>query len=176
MSTQEPDGQTIACAFSKTSIKCRAAVLAAPLSTIMIVFELTGGYALSVALLITVSVACGLNQAVLGRSYFHRQLQMRGISLQEGAHEYFMQRAEVSTFMERLPPGRPGTHIDAGSAYLQPNTPLKTALKMFDDTGKARLPVVDPARPNVAIAFAAHVRALAYLNAELIRSAKEEHR
>ncbi len=35
------------------------AVLGAPISTTVIVFELTGGYALSIALLLTVAIAHG---------------------------------------------------------------------------------------------------------------------
>jgi CIC family chloride channel protein len=51
-----------------------AAVIGAPLSTTMIVFELTGGYTLSIALLLTVSIATGITIAVHGRSYFYWQL------------------------------------------------------------------------------------------------------
>ena len=42
------------------------AVLGAPISTTVIVFELTGGYALSIALLLTVAIAHGVNQAAHG--------------------------------------------------------------------------------------------------------------
>lgn len=55
-----------------------AAMLGAPISTTMIVFELTGGYGLSIALLLTVAISNGLSLAVLGRSYFETQLIMRG--------------------------------------------------------------------------------------------------
>ena len=44
------------------------AVIGAPISTAVMVFELTGGYALSLALLLTVCIAIGVNQAVHGRS------------------------------------------------------------------------------------------------------------
>lgn len=56
-----------------------AAMLGAPVSTTMIVFELTGGYGLSIALLLTVAISNGLSLAVLGRSYFEAQLIMRGV-------------------------------------------------------------------------------------------------
>ncbi|MDQ0315274.1 chloride channel protein [Amorphus orientalis] len=55
-----------------------ASMLGAPISTTMIVFELTGGYGLSIALLLTVAISNGLSLAVLGRSYFETQLIMRG--------------------------------------------------------------------------------------------------
>ncbi|MCB1474965.1 MAG: chloride channel protein [Rhodobiaceae bacterium] len=55
-----------------------ACVLGAPISTTVIVFELTGGYALTIALLLTVAIANGLSLAVLGRSWFESQLKARG--------------------------------------------------------------------------------------------------
>ena len=47
-----------------------AAVLGAPISTTVMVFELTGGYALSIGLLLTVSISNGIAQAIHGHSYF----------------------------------------------------------------------------------------------------------
>jgi CIC family chloride channel protein len=55
-----------------------AAMLGAPISTTMIVFELTGGYGLSIALLLTVALSNGVSLAILGRSYFEAQILMRG--------------------------------------------------------------------------------------------------
>ncbi|MBP1888277.1 chloride channel protein [Sinorhizobium mexicanum] len=54
------------------------AVLGAPLSSTVIVFELTGGYTLSIVLLFTVSLSHGIAHAFLGRSWFCWQLQQRG--------------------------------------------------------------------------------------------------
>ncbi len=48
-----------------------AAVLGAPISTTLIVFELTGGTAMTIALLLAVSISSGLSQAILGQSFFH---------------------------------------------------------------------------------------------------------
>ena len=45
----------------------------------MIVFELTGGYALTMALLLAVSISTGINQAIHGHSYFEWQLESRGL-------------------------------------------------------------------------------------------------
>ena len=44
----------------------------------MIVFELTGGYGLSIALLLTVALSNGVSLAILGRSYFEAQILMHG--------------------------------------------------------------------------------------------------
>ena len=48
-----------------------SAMLGAPISTTLIVFELTGGYEMTIALLLTVSIASGLAFAVNGQSFFH---------------------------------------------------------------------------------------------------------
>jgi len=71
-------------------------------STTMIVFELTGGYALSIALLLSVSIATGLHLAVHGRSFFHYQLETRGVVLAEGPHRYFLKTVKVASFMTPL--------------------------------------------------------------------------
>ncbi|HSB58625.1 MAG TPA: chloride channel protein, partial [Methyloceanibacter sp.] len=52
-----------------------AAVLGAPISTTVMIFELTGGFALSLALLLTLSIGNGISQAILGRSYFQALLE-----------------------------------------------------------------------------------------------------
>ena len=54
---------------------------------------------------------------------------------------------------------------------LIPETP-----RIFDDSGRNRLPVVDGADATRVIGHATHVRALRFFNAELINNQVEEHR
>lgn len=155
-----------------------AAVLGAPVSTTMIVFELTGGYALSIALLLTVSIATGLTQAIHGKSFFVWQLEMRGLSLGSGSHTYFRDRARVSDFMEPLPEDMPNelsAHANGASA-LQTTDTLTKALRSFDESGASVLPVVAPSTPDVVIGLARHVRALGHFNKALIEESEEAHR
>ncbi len=59
-----------------------SAVLGAPVSTILIVFELTGDYGVTIAVMIASTVASvTVAQMVPGRSFFHWQLARRGIDL-----------------------------------------------------------------------------------------------
>jgi len=155
-----------------------AAILSAPISTTMIVFELTGGYAISVALLLTASIATGLHQAVHGRSFFHWQLEMRGLALQSGPHTWLIKRVTVRDFMVRHPPGEtPEVYDpDVDGPALQPGDNLETALRVFDESGRNALPVIDPRQPTVVVGSAAHVRALNYFNSALIEQSVEEHR
>ena len=58
-----------------------AAVLGAPISTILIVFELTGDFTATVAVMIAVAAASPICRRVTGGSYFTLQLAARGIDL-----------------------------------------------------------------------------------------------
>jgi len=155
-----------------------AAVLGAPVSTTMIVFELTGGYALSIALLLTVSIATGLTLALHGRSYFHWQLEMRGIFLQKGAHKFLVTTVKVGSFFTPLP-----KETADEDRILKDNTPtiqlmdtLEKALKAFDASGGVDLAVIDPEDPKHIVGWAKQVNALRYFNKQLIDTHAEEHR
>ena len=161
-----------------------AAVLGAPISTTVIVFELTGGYALTIALLFTVSIAVGITQAVSGRSYFHWQLESRGLFVAEGPHRYLFRTVRVRDFYEALPEKPADEETEApepfdpgeGNPYLRPGDTLETALRMFDTSGAGTVPVVDPDDATRIVGHASQVRALAYFNRALIDISVEEHR
>ncbi len=154
-----------------------SAVLGAPVSTMMIVFELTGGYALSIALLLTVSIATGITHAIHGKSYFHWQLSMRGVSLHEGTHAYLRKRTKVREFMDPPPDAEEDRKFnpDTDGICLHAGDSLENALRAFDESGDASLPVVDDNDTSSIIGVARHVRALRYFNRALIRESKEAH-
>lgn len=58
-----------------------AAVLGAPISTILIMFELTNNYELTIAVMITAVLASMLTRHLAHRSFFFWQLERRGIHL-----------------------------------------------------------------------------------------------
>ncbi|MGB1088410.1 MAG: chloride channel protein, partial [Alphaproteobacteria bacterium] len=61
-----------------------AAVLGAPLSTILIVFELTGDYQLTTAVMVAVVVSSITAQGLAVPGYFTKQLENRGRALSGG--------------------------------------------------------------------------------------------
>ncbi len=61
-----------------------AATLGAPISTILIIFELTGDYELTVGVMIAVVVASLITRIWHGTSFFTDQLHRRGLELQGG--------------------------------------------------------------------------------------------
>lgn len=153
------------------------AVLGAPISTIMIVFELTGGYALSIALLLTVSIANGFNRAIHGRSFFQWQLESRGLFLQGGAHRRIVRNIKVADFMQPLDQDETLAPLDAeDTPRLMRDAILEIALRRFDETGQPRIAVVARAEPTVVIGWANQVDALERFAKELVDANVEEHR
>ncbi|MEM7300168.1 MAG: chloride channel protein [Pseudomonadota bacterium] len=155
-----------------------AAVIGAPISTTVMVFELTGGYTLSIALLLVVSIAAGINQAIHGRSYFQWQLESRGLVVQNGPHRYLVRNTRVERFMAPLAEGEtPEPHNpEKDPPAMKPSDTLEHALRMFDQGGHARLPVIDPNQPDRIIGWATQVAALRHFNRALIDVSEEEHR
>ena len=78
------------------------AVLGAPLSTTLIVFELTSSYEASVAVLVSVSLATILTQSALGGSLFQRQVMGRGYDISGGSSRLVLQTVRVRDFMLSL--------------------------------------------------------------------------
>lgn len=155
-----------------------AAVIGAPLSTTMIVFELTGGYTLSIALLLTVSIATGISTAIHGRSFFHWQLESRGLAIADGPHAQLMRSVRVNDFMERLPPDqhdRPEP-LEEGAPRLLTSDTMERALRIFDETGLSEIPVVRTAALAQTVGYARQVDALRHFNSALIDTSIEEHK
>ncbi|MEN0088315.1 MAG: chloride channel protein [Pseudomonadota bacterium] len=157
-----------------------AAVIGAPISTVVIVFELTGGYAITIALLLTVSIAVGLNQAIHGRSFFEWQLESRGLFVHDGPHKYLVKRTRVREFMrlqENEEDAQPVVYDpDVGTPFLVPTDTLEKALRLFDGGGHTALPVLENGSSETIIGWADQTRALAFFNRALIDASVEEHR
>jgi CIC family chloride channel protein len=153
-----------------------AAVLGAPISTAVMIFELTGGFAFAVALLFSVSLATGLTQIAMGRSFFYWQLYTRGIMLEEGPHQHLSRRIRVRDLLKPFPKAQEVKEIDITetSAWLRPGDTLEAALKAFDATGEQSLIVIEHGdhKPTGLIY---HVDALSYFNKALVEQSREEH-
>lgn len=152
-----------------------AAVLGAPISTTMIVFELTGGYGLTIALLLVVSISNGINNAIHGRSIFQWQLEMRGLFLQDGPHRHMMKTKRVVDFMVPLEADEISTKLRDESPRLRPTDTLESALRLFDSGTDSTLPVVDEIDDKTVIGWANQVEALSYCNEALVEAIDEEH-
>lgn len=77
------------------------AVLGAPLSTTLIVFEMTGDYALTLAVMLATIISSVLVNDVWGRTFFQWQMQERGVDLTRGHTEQLAMQESVSDLMRR---------------------------------------------------------------------------
>ncbi len=153
------------------------AVLGAPISTVLIAFELTGGYEMTIALLLTVSLASLMMQAVHGQSFFHWQLSQRGLFLQAGPHKEVVRRWRVRDFMINLEgeeKANPPT-VNPDLPLLTLEDTLESALRAFDAGAYSRISVVSSSDRTRIIAYATQMAALRAYNLALIASHEEEH-
>ncbi|MEE9139171.1 MAG: chloride channel protein [Alphaproteobacteria bacterium] len=75
------------------------AVLGAPISTILIIFELTGDYALTVAVMLAVVIATVMTRQIVGHSFFTLQLERAGLSLEGGREARLFREQRVGGVM-----------------------------------------------------------------------------
>jgi len=77
------------------------AVLGAPISTVLIVFELTGDYRVTIAVMVAVALASIITQQFGGRSFFAQQLKRRGIELTGGRDRDHLRAVAVRKVLDR---------------------------------------------------------------------------
>ena len=75
------------------------AVLGAPISTILIIFELTSNFTLTIAVMVGVVVASVITEQAAGHSFFIQQLKRRGISLDSGRETGLLRSRRVDEIM-----------------------------------------------------------------------------
>ena len=114
-----------------------SAVIGAPLTTILIVFELTRNYDLATAAMVSVVFSNLVSYRIFGRSLFDVQLRMRGFDLSAGRDKVILDDRLIESYVSRdyirLEPDMPlgevksrllasrgheGYVVDAGGTYL----------------------------------------------------------
>ncbi|MBV1900413.1 MAG: chloride channel protein, partial [Kordiimonadaceae bacterium] len=78
-----------------------SAVLGAPISTMLIVFEITGDYSITIAVMIASAVASTVTSTFFKHSFFYMQLANNGICLEGGRATYLLKSAKVADHMSR---------------------------------------------------------------------------
>lgn len=150
------------------------AILGAPISTTLIVFELTGDYQMTVALMIAVGIATIFTQSFFGYSWFHWQLNQRGYDLSEGPQGVILQTIRVRDVMRPLPEG--ASPLEEGMPRLRPDHTLGVALARMRDNDRDGMPVCDIDDRSKVVGYITQVRALREYNRALIESNIEHHR
>ncbi len=160
-----------------------AAVLGAPISTTLIVFELTGDWQTGLAVMVAVSISTALGSRLVDRSFFLTQLERRNIHLAAGPQAYLLAMFGVASLMRKTgdehaaPEEDCWTLIEDG-VYIDGNTTLEAAMPVFDRSGVAFIPVVTlggEGEPPELWGALFHVDALKAYNRALAETAAEEH-
>ena len=160
-----------------------AAVLGAPISTTLIVFELTGDWQTGLAVMVSVSMSTALASQIVHRSFFLSQIERRNVHLAAGPQAYLLCMFRVAGLMRKPTDlGAADTEtclsmIEKGLSVNESAT-LETALPLFEETGVAFLPVVRRASETGALELQGalfHVDALKAYNRALAATAEEEH-
>jgi len=76
-----------------------AAVIGAPITSVLIVLELTGSYEFAVAAMIAVIVCTLLTNRLFGQSFFDRQLLDRGIDLRKGRESLALDGTRIGDYI-----------------------------------------------------------------------------
>ncbi|MCE8516357.1 chloride channel protein [Ruegeria pomeroyi] len=159
-----------------------AAVLGAPISTTMIVFELTGDWQIGLAVMASVSMSTALASRLVDRSFFLTQLERRDVHLAAGPQAYLLAMLRAGAVMRPL--GDPRCLDRAGCEALiaegvcvPASATLEAAMPWFDRDEHACIPVVvreeDGSETPVGALY--HVDALKAYNRALAATAAEEH-
>ncbi len=76
------------------------AVLGAPISTILMIFELTNNYAITIAVMIATVIASVVTRHVFKHSYFTWQLATRGLDVKGGREQSLLRAITIATVMK----------------------------------------------------------------------------
>jgi len=159
------------------------AVLGAPISTTLIVFELTGDWQIGLAVMIAVSISTAVASRLVDRSFFLTQLERRGIHLAAGPQAYLPGTFQVAGVMRavgapRAAPEAACREMIAAGICLDASATLAEAMPIFEKSNPVFVPVVSPGvdsgEPELWGALF-HVDALRACNRALAAAAAEEH-
>ncbi len=160
-----------------------AAVLGAPISTILIVFELTGDWQAALAVMVAVSLSTALSSRLVDRSFFLTQLERRNTHLAAGPQAYLLSTLPVTNVMrdkseDGLPTSEDCWNLVEQGLYVDGNASLEVAMGVFETSNSTYLPVVTLGgedQPPELWGVVYHVDALKAFNRALFEKSVEEH-
>ena len=160
-----------------------AAVLGAPISTTLIVFELTGDWQTGLAVMVAVSLSSALSSRMIDRSFFLTQLERRNVHLAAGPQAYLLATFKVVSIMRKTeaPDAAPNDDcwdLIREGVYIDGNATLEQAMPLFEQGSYHFIPVVtlggEDSPPELWGALF-QVDALKAMNKALSDTAAEEH-
>ncbi len=110
-----------------------AAAARAPITAVLIIFELTGEYTIILPLMAAIVLAAGTSRLLTGDTIYTLKLRRRGVDLARARGDSPLERLRVADAMQPLPDPLPA------------DTPLPTVVRRLSDAPGDALPVVDAA-------------------------------
>ncbi len=160
-----------------------AAVLGAPISTTLIVFEMTGDWQTGLAVMVAVSMSTALASRLVKQSFFLTQLERRNVHLAAGPQAYLLSMFRVASLMRK--PGDENAASEEGcwelveqGIYVDGNATLEIAMPIFEKSGARFIPVVTldgEDQPPELCGALFHVDALKTFNRAMAEISREEH-
>nr|WP_246002252.1 chloride channel protein [Pacificibacter maritimus] len=159
-----------------------AAVLGAPISTTLIVFELTGDWQTGLAVMVAVSLSTAIASRLVDRSFFLTLLERRDVHLAAGPQAYLLATMRVHQCYRAPDAPRAARESEckeliSKGIYISPNATLETAMPLFEAQNLVFIPVVtlhEETGPDLHGALF-QVDALRVFNKALAATAAEEH-
>lgn len=160
-----------------------AAVLGAPISTTLIVFELTGDWQIGIAVMASVSLSSALATRLVDRSFFLTQLERRGTHLAAGPQAYLLAMLRAGAVMRPTSDPDCAEHgacreMIAQGLCIEASATLEAAMPIFDRAKVDYVPVIvrrdGESEPEVLGALY-QIDALKAYNRALAATAAEEH-
>ena len=161
-----------------------AAVLGAPISTTLIVFELTGDWQTGLAVMVAVSLSTALSSRIVDRSFFLTQLERRNVHLAAGPQTYLLATFRVSSIMrpigeKQVPLQEECRDLIREGIFVREDATLEQAMPVFERRQPRLIPIIpkgsDPEEDPPLVGALFEVDALRAMNRALSETAAEEH-
>lgn len=159
-----------------------AAVLGAPVSTTLIVFELTGDWQTGLAVMVAVSLSTAIASRFVDHSFFLTQLERRGIHLAAGPQAYLLSTVRVHQCYRKPDAPRAASEeacrdLISQGIYVSLNATLESVMPLYDKHNLIFVPVVTLREDKAPTIHGAlfQVDALRIFSKKLAETAAEEH-
>jgi chloride channel protein, CIC family len=113
-----------------------AAVLGAPISTTLIIFEITGDYRLSLAVMLAIVVSTEITHHFFGASFFAEHLRRRNVDLRDGFETEVLDTIKVRQILDH------GTNVAAETIFME--MPINEIREKLSASSSGELFVVQP--------------------------------
>jgi chloride channel protein, CIC family len=156
-----------------------AAVLGAPISTSLLVFEMTGDWQTGLAVLVAVSTSTALASRLVHKSFFLTQLERFGVHIAAGPQAYLLATFSVSSLMcDCEGEDEICQAMITQDVFVDRHGTLESAMPLFARHETQILPVIGyeaDQSTRVLLGVLHEVDALRAFNQALVETAREEH-